>query len=233
MSVGFLVVGMSQKMKGSGSSGKGIVKRRESLSKLGLFRVRSFRPARWGLNAHVQTILGSLLPPTPKPAYVRKRLETADDDFIDVDVLSGEGNLDVAVVLCHGLEASSTSALSCRIAGALHDCGWSVYAMNLRGCSGVPNRNAKSYHLGFTDDMRMVVDYAKEQGAKRVYLCGYSLGGNITVKLLGELGDSAREMGIYGGMAFSVPFGSYESSGLLKKGYERESLIRLSKTNRA
>jgi predicted alpha/beta-fold hydrolase len=88
--------------------------------------------------------------------------------------------------------------------------------MNFRGCSGEPNRLARAYHSGETDDLRAVLGVVREAWPGRpVGLLGFSLGGNVALKLLGELGsaEKARETRASEGpgapaaaCAISVPF---------------------------
>lgn len=91
------------------------------------------------------------------------------------------------------------------MAGAFHRAGWDVLAWNCRGCGGVESRKLRSYHSGATDDLAAVVNHALAGNRYReAGLIGFSLGGNITLKYLGELGE-AVDPRVLGGVAFSVP----------------------------
>jgi hypothetical protein len=73
------------------------------------------------------------------------------------------------------------------MARALTRAGWDVLALNLRGCSGTLNRRPRFYHSGATEDLAVVIDYALEARAPdALALVGFSLGGNLTLKYLGE-----------------------------------------------
>jgi predicted alpha/beta-fold hydrolase len=87
------------------------------------------------------------------------------------------------------------------MARALHQAGWDVVAYNFRGCSGEPNRSSRTYHSGATDDLRLVLDHVLS-GYDRTALVGFSLGGNLVLKYLGEEGASAT---IAGAVAISAP----------------------------
>uniref|UniRef100_A0A7S3EJE2 Serine aminopeptidase S33 domain-containing protein n=1 Tax=Rhodosorus marinus TaxID=101924 RepID=A0A7S3EJE2_9RHOD len=180
------------------------------------FKPRRFEPAWWAWNAHIQTLASYFISTKAHARERRVRLNTPDGDFIDVDVVDGTTRRDTAVLVCHGLESSAAGSLPRRLAAKFNRSGWTVYSINLRGCSGVVNKHLRALHLGFTDDLRLLVEYAKRNGAKRIYIAGYSLGGNITLKLLGELQEKAIELGVHGGVAFSVPFGAYESAHKLQ-----------------
>ena len=146
--------------------------------------IRSQFDPPWRLrNGHLQTILPAILRWRASAAYERERLELPDGDFLDLDWLtSGNGRL---AILSHGLEGSSRDVTMRGMAAALHRAGWDVLAWNYRGCSGEMNRLPRLYHSGETTDLATVVEHA----AKRfpiLSLVGFSLGGNLVLKYLGE-----------------------------------------------
>jgi predicted alpha/beta-fold hydrolase len=116
-------------------------------------------------------------------ALVRERWELADGDFLDLDWLRrGQSRL---AILSHGLEGSSAQGYIRGLASALELAGWDVLAWNFRGCSGEPNRLPRFYHSGETGDLRAMITRAAVD-YERVALIGFSLGGNVTLKYLGE-----------------------------------------------
>ena len=155
-------------------------------------------------NAHLATTLPTLLRRVPAPAFRRQRIELADGDFLDVDLFRQPQEGAPTAVLCHGLEGNSRRQYMLGMARALIDLGWSVAAMNYRGCSGEPNRRAISYHSGATEDLHAVVTHLDRPGQPVCGLVGFSLGGNLVLKYLGE--DPERvPPGIRAAVAFSVP----------------------------
>jgi len=64
--------------------------------------------------------------------------------------------------------------------------------INLRGCSGEPNIKEGAYHLGFTDDLKYFLSIISLGTNTPIYLLGFSLGANLILKLLGELGIAAK-----------------------------------------
>lgn len=154
-------------------------------------------------NPHVQTIFASKLRLVPRQPFVRERVETPDGDFFDVDWLR-RGSRRVVVVL-HGLGGSTESPYVPAFARVATDNGWEVACMNFRGCSGEPNRLFRSYHSGATEDplhlLRLIHD---RDGYEHVAIAGFSLGGNVTLKLLGELGSEAPHW-LCGAVAFAAP----------------------------
>ncbi|RME93368.1 MAG: alpha/beta fold hydrolase [Candidatus Hydrogenedentota bacterium] len=153
-------------------------------------------------SSHLSTILPTLLR-NIDPIYThRTRFETKDNDFFDVDICCKASNkLDQAVILLHGLEGSSHSKYILGMAKKL--CmNMDVYAMNHRGCSGEINRNIYSYHSGFTQDLKHLVEKLSPK-YKQIFLIGFSLGGNILLKYLGE--NSRIPASVCGAVAFGVP----------------------------
>lgn len=134
-------------------------------------------------NGHAQTILPVLLPRRVRASFVRERLELADGDFLDLDWSRGHGNR--LAILAHGLEGSSTQTYIRGMAAALAKTGWDSLAYNFRGCSGEPNRLPRAYHSGETEDLRAVIAHAAKDYATMA-LIGFSLGGNVVLKYLGE-----------------------------------------------
>ncbi|KAA8495481.1 Protein ABHD1 [Porphyridium purpureum] len=181
---------------------------------LSTFQVAPFRPPPMIRNHHAQTILGVLFPRVQPVGYQRKILETPCGDQLRLDVLEPTVPVEdeaMTVVFAHGLESNSRTVQSFRIVRAFADRGFRVYAMNHRGCGlDKPEDHAhflKEYHLGFTDDLELVVKHVKSQHPNtRILLSGFSLGGNMVCKFLGEIGERASELGIIGAAVTSVPF---------------------------
>ncbi len=162
----------------------------------------SFRPALL-LGPHLQTIIPAMFPPRVAVSYRRERIDTPDGDFLDLDWLRS-GSRRVAI-LQHGLEGSSGRPYIRGMAAALRDAGWDVLAWNFRGCGGQTNRTLRWYHSGETGDLRHVIAHALATvGYEQVALIGFSLGGNMTLKYLGEEGESIDPR-IVGAVTFSVP----------------------------
>ena len=163
----------------------------------------TYRPP-WGYaNGHVQSIVPAVWRRVPAVPMQRQRIATPDDDFLDLD-LAAQGS-DRVVILSHGLEGSSRAPYIQGMARSLLKRGWDVIAWNCRGCSGEMNRQLRFYHSGASEDLAVVIDHALANPAwRRVALVGFSLGGNMTLKYLGERGD-AVDPRIDGAVTFSVP----------------------------
>ena len=136
-------------------------------------------------------------------AYTRKRLTTWDNDFIDLDF--SFVNSKSLVVLIHGLEGSSESKYMTSHSKHFNHIGFDTVCINLRGCSGEDNLLLATYHSGKTEDVDFVINHLLDNYAyDNVIIVGFSLGGNLTLKYLGEKGDSISSV-VKGGIAVSVP----------------------------
>ena len=177
----------------------------------------SFRPAWWLPGPHLQTLWPNLLRRIPRVAVRRERLELPDGDFVDLDwTLNDSGPL---AIILHGLEGSVRSHYAAGMLQALQRCGWRGVVLHFRGCSGVPNRLARGYHAGDTADLDTLVRVlrAREPDAPLAAI-GYSLGGNVLLKWLGEHGDQAP---LIGAAAVSVPFDLAAAAQRLTRGISR------------
>lgn len=142
-----------------------------------------FQPPPWLRNPHVQTIVPVLLPLRGNVVFERTRLELPDGDFLELDAV--QTGVERVAILSHGLEGCSRNGYIRGMAGALVAAGWDVLAWNFRGCGGEMNRLPRFYHSGETGDLRTVVARAAERYSS-IVLIGFSLGGNVTLKYLGE-----------------------------------------------
>jgi predicted alpha/beta-fold hydrolase len=165
-----------------------------------------YRPAAWLPGPHANTVFANLARPRPRLPWQRERWELADGDFVDVDRYAGPDEDTPILVICHGLEGSSRTGYVLGLVQAALGHGLAVLAMNFRGCSGELNRRPRFYHSGETSDLGEVVRrLVAERPGRRVLLAGFSLGGNVVAKYLGEGGD-ALPPEVRGGAVISAPF---------------------------
>lgn len=147
----------------------------------------------------------------------RERLELPDGDFVDLDWTPGGSGPIVA--LFHGLEGSARSPYARGMLAALHRRGWRGVIMHFRGCSGEPNRLARSYHSGDTGDIAFFIDTLRRREPHApLAAVGYSLGGNALLKWLGEAGMAA---GLRAAAAVSVPFLLNRAADRLDRGFSK------------
>jgi len=168
-----------------------------------LIKHSTYRAPWWLPGAHLQTIAPALLRKAHPITTERERLELGDGDFLDLD-WRREGRSKLAI-LSHGLEGSTKANYIQSMADALWQEGWDVLAWNFRSCSGEMNRLARFYHSGASEDLKQVINHTLAQHpAEQIDLVGFSLGGNLTLKLLGEMGNNLSPR-IHRAITFSVP----------------------------
>lgn len=162
----------------------------------------AYRPPRIFFNGHLQTVYPALFR-KPIVSYERERLETPDGDFLDIDW--AKTGSDKLLILLHGLEGNSDAQYIKGMINAMHKRGWDAVVMNFRSCSGEPNRLLRSYHSGETEDIDFLIRHlAQHHAYEQMALTGFSLGGNVTLKYLGEQGTAAQSY-LSGAVAISVP----------------------------
>ncbi len=175
-------------------------------------------------NGHLQTVLPGLFRRVKAVSYIRERIITPDDDFLDLDWLK-KGSPRLAI-LAHGLEGDSKRHYMLGMVNALAARGWDSVAWNARGCSGEPNRVLRFTHSGATEDLQAVISHVIATCAYHdIALIGFSLGGNLTLKYLGERG-SALDRRIKAAAVFSVPCDLESSSIQLAKRANRIYMLR-------
>ncbi|KXK54057.1 MAG: alpha/beta fold hydrolase [Chlorobi bacterium] len=163
----------------------------------------TFRPPFLLSEGHLQTILPTLLRRVAGVRYRRQRIATPDDDFLDLDW--SEVGARRLVIVQHGLEGNSSRPYVLGMVRAFNAAGWDALAWNFRGCSGQLNSQLRFYHSGATDDLHTVIAHVvAAESYHQIGLVGFSLGGNVTLKYLGEQGKNAFAE-IVGAATFSVP----------------------------
>ncbi len=157
----------------------------------------------WQWNGHLQTLVPGIQRRVSGMHYTRERITTCDGDFLDLDwVRRGNKRL---VILTHGLEGDSSRHYIRGTAKLFNQHGWDALAWNCRSCSGEMNRAFRMYHHGDTEDISTVVQHALQTGDyDTIALVGYSMGGNITLKYAGTLGDQVPVQ-LKAAVAFSAP----------------------------
>lgn len=190
-----------------------------------------FRPykAPWLLrNGHLATILPKFFRPDPPMTYLRERISTPDGDFLDLDHSGGNNNRKWTALVVHGLEGNSSSGYIKGMCHHLNESGYDAVALNLRSCSGESNRLYRSYHSGATEDLQTALLHLRmELGLEHLILVGFSLGGNLTLKYMGEQGENALPATA---VAISVPCDLSAGAKHLAKGFNQIYLRRFLKT---
>ena len=179
-----------------------------------------FVPAWFAPGPHLQTLWGKLV---RRPARVATRVErwpTPDGDELELhrlDARSGAPRL----LLLHGLEGTIRSHYLQGMLAEARRRGWAADVLIFRGCNGEVPRARRMYHSGETTDLDLVVRrLAREHPGEPLVLAGFSLGGNVLLKWLGE---HARDIPaeVAGAAAVSVPFDLERGSRRIERGFSR------------
>lgn len=183
-----------------------------------IVRETSFEPAWWLPGPHAQTLWPALFRRQPSLPIVRERLTTPDGDFVDLDWHGADPSAPL-VLLLHGLAGSSRSAYIRGMQAACARHGWRSVALNFRGCSGQPNRTARCYHSGDTADVDFAYRLLRQREPRLpLAVAGFSLGGNVLLKWLGENGDAVD---LCAAAAVSVPLQLHSCADRLDRGLSR------------
>jgi uncharacterized protein len=157
-------------------------------------KIKEFEPHRWLRSGHAQTIGAAF---TPRKFALPK----GEERLFRVDAwtqLKGvchwqEGNRrDMPViVVVHGLEGSCDSNYAKGIADKARLLGFHSIRMNQRNCGGTERLTPTLYNSGLSGDYLAVLEQLIDEGFQKVFFAGYSMGGNLVIKMAGELGKSA------------------------------------------
>ena len=200
-----------------------------------IINIDDYKPPFWLPDSQSQTIFPSIFRKIDGLKYVRERVPTPDGDFLDIDksqVIStikeenfnsepiiGRTNstfkdcgvLTPLIILSHGLEGDTSRQYITGMAKNFNIQGFDCIAWNFRSCSGEINQTKRFYHSGATDDLETIIKFSLSKGYQKIYLVGFSLGGNLTLKYLGEKGQNLYPE-IQKAITFSVPLHLSSSS---------------------
>lgn len=161
-------------------------------------------------NGHFATIYSGIIRSVNGVVQKRERIHLSDGDFLDLDWSDSAIPTQKLVVLLHGLEGDAQRPYITGSAKILNQNGYDTCAVNYRGCSGEPNNMYRSYHSGATEDLVEVLDHIlNTRKYSEIYLKGFSLGGNLLLKYLGEGKYVPKEL--KGAVAVSVPCKLHDS----------------------
>lgn len=189
----------------------------DSATAHGVVAHANFKPTPWLPGPHLPTIWASLCRPLPAVDLESERVELPDGDFVDLHWARDNGG--AVVLILHGLEGSHESPYARGMLAALNNAGYRGVLLNFRGCSGVPNRLDRNYHSGDTGDVAYIAEVIEKRSNQPLFAAiGYSLGGNVLLKWLGERG---LQMDLKTAVAVSVPFDLGACATRLDQGFSR------------
>jgi uncharacterized protein len=141
-------------------------------------------------NPHIQSVLGHFWPrPTHEAALERRLFETEPGVRVLVESQRPEGEAAGEVIMVHGLEGSGQAGYIRSLSHAALRAGYAAHRFHMRTCGGTERLCDTLYHAGLTSDLKAVLSQMREEGRRPAWLVGFSLGGNVVVKLAGELGE--------------------------------------------
>jgi uncharacterized protein len=181
---------------------------------------------RGATGAHLQTVYPALFGSKPQISYTRERWDSApngkpDGDFVDIDRIRNTvaAHSKPMLVVFHGLEGHSQSPYALNLMHEAKLRGWRGMVAHFRGCSGEINRLPRAYHSGDAAEIEWIVKRAKREAPSQpLYVAGISLGGNATMKWLGEVGTEAANI-VTAAAAISAPLDLMAAGNALERGF--------------
>jgi hypothetical protein len=187
----------------------------------GVITKSNFRPAVFAANRHIQTLLPTLLRINNSVLYKHQEVILPDGDFLDLswNRFPAKTETRPIVVIFHGLEGSIDSPYAKGLMQCLDKQGWHIVVMHFRNCSRRQNRAARTYHSGETTDAAFLLEWLQQQYPQAPLLAvGYSLGGNMLLKLLGEM---QAKTPLRAAVAVSVPLLLKHCADQMRTGFSR------------
>ena len=185
----------------------------------------TFKPAWWLGNCHAQTIFSALSTSQSKEVGLTSEIiELPDGDITLINWLTNSPNTRSGapiLIILHGLEGSSQSQYAKLLLNSAANQGWRAAVLHLRDCGGLDNKLPRRYHSGETNDLRFLINSLRSKNTKhdtKIVAAGFSLGGNILLKYLGEEGPNS---GLNGAVGISVPLNLHHSAERLSKGFSK------------
>jgi predicted alpha/beta-fold hydrolase len=182
------------------------------------FSLAPYSPSWWLPGGHLQTLGGKYLRrPGPFPLH-RERIDTPDQDFLDLDFGPDPDPSAPLVLLLHGLEGFTHRPYMVQAAQALTAKGMATVGLNFRSCSGEPNLQPRMYHSGGTEDVAHVLSFLRNRWPSRPFgAVGFSLGGNVLMKLMGEREDGGTGL-LKAAVGISVPYDLAAGAVFMQRG---------------
>lgn len=162
-----------------------------------MFKMLDFKPLPGMRSHHSQMLFANFYPSGREPYANQWLVSLSDGDRISCEVSTPDNWKPVhpMLVMIHGLGGSHRSAYMIRLSRKFYRLGYRVVRVNLRGCGSGVGLNNRPYNSGNSQDIKEVLEALKLQSPQSpITLMGFSLGGNIAIKMAGELGDKASKL---------------------------------------
>ncbi|HWC99924.1 MAG TPA: alpha/beta fold hydrolase [Candidatus Sulfopaludibacter sp.] len=155
-------------------------------------------------NPHLQTIAAHFWKrPESSAPVLRRFFETEPGVQVLVESQTPAHSIG-EIVMVHGLEGSGQAGYIRSLSALALSHNFTAHRFHMRTCGGTEHLCNTLYHAGLTSDLLAVLRQLHSEGRPPAYLIGFSLGGNVVLKLAGELGDSAADL-LRGVCAVSAP----------------------------
>lgn len=178
----------------------------------------TFTPPRGFSNCHVQTLLPRLISGRRKIQGEWQQFPTPDQDFVELFWHQPHTDTAPLVVIFHGLEGSVDSPYAWQLITAAAAQGWNTLVVHFRGCGPSANKLPRAYHSGDTADALLVLQHlAAAQPQRKLATVGFSLGGNMLTKLLGETAQPP----ITAAVAVAAPIDLAACAGRIDQGFSK------------
>jgi len=164
----------------------------------------NYKPSFFFRNGFVSTVYSGLARKVKGVDQERERILLKDGDFLDLDWSFSNAKSNKLIILLHGLEGDAQRPYMIGSANLFNKNNVDAVCVNFRGCSGEENLKYHSYHSGETGDLEAVIQHIiLTKQYSEIYIKGFSLGGNVLLKYLGERDNIPSQ--IKAAIAISVP----------------------------
>ncbi|WP_452598351.1 YheT family hydrolase [Pontimicrobium sp. MEBiC01747] len=163
-----------------------------------------YKPPYLFRQSHVSTLYSGIIRNVEGVKQERERIILNDGDFLDLDWSFSKQKTNKLIIILHGLEGNAQRHYTLGVAKLFNKEDTDAVCVNFRGCSGEENKTFRSYHSGVSEDLEAVINYVITQKKyNEIYLNGFSLGGNVILKYLGERTTIPKE--VKAAVTVSVP----------------------------
>jgi hypothetical protein len=170
----------------------------------------SYKPSYSFRNDFISTVYSGIVRQVKGVNQQRERILLSDDDFLDLDWSFTSKATNKLVILLHGLEGNAQRTYMLGAAKLFNKNNFDAVCVNFRSCSGEINLKYRTYHSGVTEDLDDVINHIiATKHYSEIYINGFSLGGNVALKYLGESRSIPNQ--IKAAVAVSVPCSLYGS----------------------
>lgn len=185
----------------------------------GVVQKSTFNPPWWATNRHLQTIFPRFFQRRAKLTIINQHLNLPDGDFVELAWTEQPKNPKGIIILFHGLEGSIRSPYTNDLMAYMRKLGWWPVLMHFRGCGLEQNLLPRAYHSGETEDALFFLNWLQERYPQLAkFAVGFSLGGNMLLKLLGE---TPQQSILQGAVAVSPPMRLDECAKSISRGFSQ------------